>query len=77
MIVDLTSPAGKIHSAIKDLQVAWAQVTETWRDEASRHFEEQHLMPLAMTTKLTLDAIGRMSEHVQRAEHACADEMRL
>lgn len=75
-VVDLSSPAAKIHAAIKDLQIAWGQATEKWHDENSRHFEEQCLAPLAMTAKLSLDAIGRMSEQIQRAEHACADERR-
>ncbi len=75
--IDLSSPAGKIHTAIKDLQIAWGHATEKWHDENSRYFEEHCLLPLAMTAKLSLDAIGRMSEHIQRAEHACADEWRV
>ena len=75
-LVDLSSPAGKIHTALKDLQIAWGHATEKWRDENSRHFEEQYLMPLAMSAKLSLDAIGRMSEQIQRAEQACSDEFR-
>ena len=73
-LADLASPAAKMHTALKDLQVAWATATEKWNDSNSRHFEEQFLQPLAMTVKISINAVGRMDERIQRAEHACSDQ---
>ena len=73
-LADLASPAAKIHTALQDLQLAWVTATEKWNDSNSRHFEEAFLQPLAMTVKISIDAVGRMDERIQRAEHACADQ---
>ncbi len=75
-LTDLSTPAARIHSALENLQVAWATVSEHWNDANSRSFEEEHLYPLAMTVKIALDAVGRMDEIVHHAEKACVDERR-
>jgi hypothetical protein len=75
-LTDLATPAARIHSALENLQVAWANVSAHWNDANSRSFEEEHLFPLAMTVKIALDAVGRMDETVHRAEQACLDERR-
>ena len=69
-LADLGSPAAKIHSALEDLQVAWGNTLEHWQDENSRRFEEEHLIPLAQTVRISLDAVGRMNESIQQAERA-------
>jgi hypothetical protein len=69
-LADLGSPAAKIHSSLEDLQLAWSNTLEHWHDENSARFEEECLVPLARTIKLSLDAIGRMNESMQKAEHA-------
>ena len=69
-LADLGSPAARIHSSLEDLQLAWANTLEHWQDENSVRFEEECLVPLARTIKLSLDAIGRMNESMQKAEQA-------
>ncbi|MDA0590889.1 MAG: hypothetical protein O2820_17310 [Planctomycetota bacterium] len=69
-LADLGSPASKIHTSLEDLQLAWANTLEHWHDESSAHFEEECLVPLARTIKISLDAIGRMNESLQKAERA-------
>jgi len=69
-LADLGSPAAKIYSSLEDLQLAWANTVEHWQDENSRRFEEEHLVPLALTIRISLDAIGRMDESMQKAERA-------
>ena len=69
-LADLGSPAAKIHLSLDDLQLAWANTLEHWHDENSSRFEEEHLVTLAMTIKISLDAIGRMNESLQKAERA-------
>ena len=69
-LADLGSPAAKIHSSLDDLQLAWTNTLEHWHDENSSRFEEEHLLPLAMTIKISLDAIGRMNESLQKADRA-------
>jgi len=73
-LADLNTPAGKVHSSLEHLQESWARVQETWHDASNRAFEENHLLPLALTVKLSLDAVNRMSEILRDAERACADE---
>lgn len=72
--VDLATPAARMHSSLEDLQAAWIDTQEKWNDQNRRKFEEDHLMPLAMTIKLSMDAAGRMGEILFEAERTCADE---
>lgn len=75
-LADLASPAAKIHSALEDLQTAWSDLEEIWNDANRRKFEEEQLLPLALTVKLSLDAAGRMDEVLRDAERDCEDGSR-
>ena len=75
-LADLASPAAKIHSALEDLQVAWSELGDVWNDVNRRKFEEEQLLPMALTIKLSLDAAGRMDEVLHEAERACEDGSR-
>jgi hypothetical protein len=70
-VADVSTPGSKIYKALEDLQMAWSETTEHWRDDNSRKFEEDHLVPMALTIKLSLDAVNRMSETLAKAERAC------
>ncbi len=70
-IADLGTPAARIHKSLEEIQEAWSDTLEHWNDGNSRAFEEEQLIPLALTLKLSLDAIGRMNESLLRAERAC------
>lgn len=72
-MIDLGSPAAKVHSSLEDLQEAWANAQEKWNDENARRFEEEYLMPLAFTVKLSLDAVNRMAETLHEAERECME----
>ena len=73
-LADLSTPAARIHSALEKLQEAWAETQEVWNDGNSRKLEEEHLVPLAMTLKLSLDAVGRINETLLHAERVCSEE---
>ena len=70
-LIDLGSPAAKVHSSLENLQEAWMAAQETWNDDNARKFEEEHLVPLALTVKLSLDAVNRMAETLHEAERDC------
>lgn len=75
-LADLSSPAAKIHSSLEDLQQAWSDLEDLWNDVNRRKFEEEQLLPMALTIKLSLDAVGRMDEILLEAERACEDGSR-
>ena len=72
-MIDLGSPAAKVHSSLEALQEAWMDAQETWNDENARKFEEEYLVPLAFTVKLSLDAVNRMAETLHEAERECVE----
>lgn len=72
-MIDLGSPAAKVHSSLEALQEAWMDAQEKWNDENARKFEEEYLVPLAFTVKLSLDAVNRMAETLHEAERECAE----
>lgn len=73
-LADLGTPSAKIQKALESLQIAWGHATEHWDDANSRYFEEKHLLPMAMSLKFSLDAVGRMEEALHRSEAACLDQ---
>jgi hypothetical protein len=73
MIVgDLVSGSGKLAEALKNLQLQWTTTNEAWRDSAAKKFEENHLAPLQPYVRLTLDAISRLAETLERAQRECS-----
>jgi hypothetical protein len=68
---DLQSGAGRIRRALEHLELAWAEATQEWNDEASRAFQEHHLEPMIPVVKISLDAIGRMDSLLREAQRDC------
>jgi hypothetical protein len=69
--IDLDTSAAQLHSALKDLQLAWHVTCESWNDGVSRQFAEQHLDPLIPSGRMTIDAVNRMRELIGRIEREC------
>jgi hypothetical protein len=75
MIVgDLVTGGQKLSHALKNLQLHWEATKEHWQDAASRRFEEQHLTPLEPKVHLTLDAIARLADVMERAQRDCSEQ---
>jgi hypothetical protein len=70
---DLTTPAGRIHHALKELHAVWHQHTIEWNDAVSRRFRDEHLEPMIPQVKLALDAISRMSLLIDEVERDCEE----
>jgi len=71
MIVgDLHSGAGKLEQATKNLQLRWELTRQMWHDSASRSFEDNHLADLLPHVKTVLEATQRLTEILEKAQHA-------
>ena len=73
MNADLSSGAGKMALAMKQLRLKWEAARETWDDGTSRAFHEEHIEPLAPRVKETLEAVGRLAELLSRAVRDVSD----
>ena len=71
---DLTSGVGRMKQAMKILREQWLLTREVWTDETARKFEEQYLQPLLPQMQLTLAAVNRFAEVMEKAEKECGDE---
>jgi hypothetical protein len=71
---DLTSGVGRMKQATKILREQWLLTREVWTDETARKFEEQYLQPLLPQMQLTLAAVNRFAEVMEKAEKECGDE---
>jgi hypothetical protein len=69
--MSVSASLGKLREARKDLRVRWAEVTESWRDENSRRFEERYLTPLTARIRQVELAMGHMAAILQKARHDC------
>jgi hypothetical protein len=73
MIVgDLVTGAAKLSGSLKNLSLHWDETKEQWQDVACRRFEEDHLAPLEPKIRLTLDAVARLADALERAQRDCS-----
>jgi hypothetical protein len=63
---DLDTSAAQLRHALEDLQVAWRQTEDEWRDPVSQKFCETHLEPIGPALKKALDAVGQMRQLVSQ-----------
>jgi hypothetical protein len=68
---NLQAAAGRLQDALEQLQLAWDQTGEQWRDENSRRIQEELLEPLAHEVLAAIPAIGQMSQALQQAAREC------
>ena len=68
---DLHTDAARLRDALKDLQIAWNDVSEHWNDRVSDKFCEEHLEPLGPVFKQSLDAVSRMSQLTDQIRRDC------
>lgn len=72
-ICDLSSSSGRMLRASSHLKEVWGETKEQWNDAARSEFQEKHLEELAPLLTLTLAAIHRFSEVIEKAEKELTD----
>lgn len=70
---NLQAAAGRLQDALEQLQLAWNQTGEHWRDDNSRHIQAELLDPLAHEVLAAIPAIGQMSTSLQQAFRECQE----
>jgi hypothetical protein len=69
--VDFVSPGARLEDALRQLEVAWNATREYWHDPVSQRVEDEYLVPLHGQVRSMLDAIGKMSITMRKAEQEC------
>lgn len=69
----LIDGAGQIKTAADHLEEAWAIARSSWDDSVSQTLEEEHIEPLLLQVRTTLDAIARLSGVLTTACRECED----
>lgn len=72
-ICDLVTGAKRLQKASKLLKEKWIETRGYWNDQTAQQFEEQYLQPLGERVVLTIGAVGRLAEVLQRAEQELND----
>ena len=70
---DLDTGASRVHNALKQLTLAWDEVSEQWSDESADSFAKDHLEPVVPIVKNALDAVGRMRAILHEAQRELTD----
>jgi hypothetical protein len=68
---DLTTPAARLKQALKDLQVARDEVSDYWKDETSREFQEKYLDPLTPRIRRSMNSMVDLAAVLAKAEREC------
>lgn len=69
----LIDGAGQIKTAADQLEEVWAIARSSWDDSVSQTLEEEHIEPLLLQVRTTLDAIARLSGVLMTACRECED----
>lgn len=69
--LDSPTGVGPLRDALDQLQIAWSETRETWRDNNARAFERDFLQPLAVEIGQTAAAIQRLSDLFQSVRKDC------
>ncbi len=73
-IGDLNTGGARLSLALKTLRMRWEECKEHWGDRTRMQFEENHLAEIDPVIGSTLEAVGRMSEMLGRAQRDCSEE---
>jgi len=70
---NLQAGGGKLQESLETLQLAWGRVSDAWRDEQSRRFEEEHLRHVAEDVQAVLPAVAHVVQVLQMANRELSD----
>ncbi|MCX7417936.1 MAG: hypothetical protein NT013_00150 [Planctomycetia bacterium] len=69
---DLSVDATKLYKSHVELLQAWERTKESWKDDNSQSFEDEHIVTLGPFVKLLLDASNHLNEVFRNAERDLA-----
>jgi len=69
----LIDGSGQLKAAADQLEETWMAARVEWDDAISRNLEEEHLEPLFVQVRTTLDAIARLNGVLVTACRECED----
>jgi hypothetical protein len=61
----------QLYSAFKNIQARWENTLPYWDDVVRRDFEEEFWNPLEPRMQLTLSAIDRLGQIINRVRQEC------
>lgn len=70
---NLQGGGGKLQSSLESLQEAWGRVSDVWRDDQSRRFEEEHLRHVAEDVQSVLPAVSHVIQVLHLANRELSD----
>jgi hypothetical protein len=68
---DLSTGSAKLELALKTLGIVDSQADQYWNDAAHQKFREDYLDPLEPKVRGMLEAIHRIAEVFDAADHQC------
>ena len=74
---DLNTGNARLEEAVESLQLAWAEATEHWDDQAAAKFQQSFLEPLEPRVRRAQDAVRRLMQVLERAHRECSDVQEL
>ena len=66
-IGNFQAASGRLQESLEQLQFAWADSAELWRDANASEFEEQHLRLIFEEFQTALPAVSQLTQLLQSA----------
>lgn len=63
---------GAMNKALRSLHVQWDRTADGWQDHLRGRFETDHLEPLEIDVKATVNAMNRLAELFARVRRECS-----
>lgn len=68
----MSAGANRLTYSLKNLRVAWDDVTATWKDQVAHDFEAHYIAPLEDRVQSTARAMDKLAEVLERAKRECS-----
>ena len=72
--MSLPDAKARMNAAHRDMLKAWFNVSQVWRDDLSRTFEERSVLPLDKQLRAAMNALDSMNDVLNRVRSECSDD---
>jgi hypothetical protein len=71
--MSLSSARAKMLASHRDLMQAWHRVSDSWRDDTARAFEERSIDSIDKQLRAAMNALESMEETLRKVRSECGE----
>ncbi len=69
--MSISAGQGRLAKGLKALRADFAELRRYWNDEVAEQFARNHIDPLALTTRGSIESMGQMGQLLDKMRREC------